>query len=94
MRAAVDLKTEKKICWAQKRNPWLPTCFSASALSTRWSRQMGTIDDLNGRVSTGRTPQRCAACKKFTRLAPGDTECAACAGRLPLPIPTKVGEAR
>lgn len=56
---------------------------------------METIDDVNGRVSTGRGPQRCAACKKFTRLAPGDTECAACAGRLPLPIlATKVGGGR
>lgn len=55
---------------------------------------METIDNGNQRVSTGRTPQRCAACKKFTRLAPGDTECAACAGRLLLPLPAKAGEAR
>lgn len=47
---------------------------------------METIDNANQRVSSGRTPTRCAACKKFARLAPGDTECAACAGRLPLPI--------
>jgi rRNA maturation endonuclease Nob1 len=53
-----------------------------------------TIDNDKQGVSTGRTQQRCAACKKFTRLAPRDKECASCAGRLDLPIPVKAGEAR
>ncbi|GAB2988567.1 hypothetical protein GCM10017788_11270 [Amycolatopsis acidiphila] len=78
---------------AQKRIPGYQP-VPAPALSTRWSRQVATIDNDNQRVSTGRTRQRCTACQKFTRLAPGDTECAACAGRLPLPIPAKGGDAR
>jgi hypothetical protein len=49
---------------------------------------METLANSGGRVSSGRTRTRCEKCKKFTRLAPGDTGCATCAGRLDLPITT------
>lgn len=29
---------------------------------------------------------RCAACKKFARLVPGEKKCAACQGMLPLDL--------
>jgi hypothetical protein len=32
--------------------------------------------------------RRCVTCKRFAALAAGDSECASCAGRLPLTIPT------
>jgi hypothetical protein len=35
---------------------------------------------------------KCPACQRFTRLLPGDTECAACAGQLPLEFPREGGE--
>lgn len=74
----------------RRSGTWLPT-VPLLRCPPSGSRQVATIDNGNRAVSTGRTPTRCAACKKFTRLAPGDTECAACAGRLPLPITTKAG---
>lgn len=52
---------------------------------------MGTLANSGGRVSSGVTRRRCAKCKKFARLLPGDIECAACAGRLDLPIASAGG---
>lgn len=38
----------------------------------------------------GVTQMRCAKCKRFARLAPGETLCGRCAGMLPLVF--KAGE--
>jgi hypothetical protein len=53
---------------------------------------MGTLANSGRSVSSGVTQTRCQKCKKFARLLPGDTECAACAGHLDLPI-TPAGKA-
>jgi hypothetical protein len=47
---------------------------------------METLANSGGPVSSGVGRTRCEKCKKFARLAPGDTLCAPCAGRLDLPI--------
>lgn len=47
---------------------------------------METLANSGMPVSSGVPRTRCAKCKKFARLAPGDTQCAACAGRLDLTI--------
>ena len=47
---------------------------------------MHTINDDNGRASTGVTRMRCAECKKFARLLPGETKCGPCMGMLPLAL--------
>src|SRR5919199_385169 len=39
---------------------------------------MQTINDDNRRQSTGVTRMRCAECKRFARLLPGETKCASC----------------
>jgi hypothetical protein len=47
---------------------------------------METLANSGGPLSSGVPRTRCDKCKKFARLAPGDTQCATCAGRLDLPI--------
>jgi hypothetical protein len=47
---------------------------------------METLANSGGPVSSGVPQKRCEKCKKFARLASGDTLCAPCAGRLDLPI--------
>jgi hypothetical protein len=47
---------------------------------------MATINDDNRGQSTGVTRMRCAECKKFARLLPGETRCASCMGMLPLDL--------
>lgn len=49
---------------------------------------MQTINDDNQRQSTRVTRMRCAECKKFARLLPGETKCAPCLGMLPLAFRT------
>lgn len=49
---------------------------------------MRTINDDNQRQSSGVTRMRCAECKKFARLLPGETKCAPCLGMLPLVLRT------
>lgn len=49
---------------------------------------MRTINDDNQHQSTGVTRMRCAECKKFARLLPGETKCAPCLGMLPLVLRT------
>jgi hypothetical protein len=45
-----------------------------------------TLDDNRRPAPVGVTRKRCGTCKRFAKLLPGDTECMACAGMLPLPI--------
>ena len=47
---------------------------------------MTTLDDDNRRAPAGVTRTRCAQCKKFAKLAPNETQCAACLGVLPLDL--------
>jgi len=49
---------------------------------------MTTLDETAQPASTGVTRKRCADCKKFARLAPGETKCAPCMGMLPLDLTT------
>jgi hypothetical protein len=51
----------------------------------------GNNPAIAGTDNVTRSPgstRRCATCQRFAALAPGDNECASCAGRLPLTIPT------
>jgi hypothetical protein len=48
---------------------------------------MATLDDDKRTSLDGVTRTRCSQCKRFAKLAPGDRECASCAGRLPLELP-------
>nr|CEL14016.1 hypothetical protein [Kibdelosporangium sp. MJ126-NF4] len=47
---------------------------------------MTSIEPPVGNCASGvtRTRKRCEKCKKFARLLPGDTSCAACTGALAL----------
>jgi hypothetical protein len=47
---------------------------------------MQTINDDNQCQSTGVTRMRCAECKRFARLLPGETKCDPCLGALPLDL--------
>jgi hypothetical protein len=47
---------------------------------------METITGSAQPQSTGVTRMRCATCKKFARLLPGETKCAPCMGMLPLDL--------
>ena len=47
---------------------------------------MTTLDDDNRRAPAGVTRTRCAQCKKFAKLAPGESKCAPCMGMLPLDL--------
>jgi hypothetical protein len=55
---------------------------------------MQTINDDNRRQSTGVTRMRCAECKRFARLLPGETKCAPCLGALPLDLSAVLGGGR
>ena len=55
---------------------------------------METLDDDKGPAPVGVTRTRCGTCKRFAKLLPGDTECTACAGMLPLPITVTEVQAR
>jgi len=52
---------------------------------------MTTLNDEQGRASSGVTRTRCPECKRFAKLLPGDKECAPCGGRLALDIPVRGG---
>ncbi len=52
---------------------------------------MTTLNDDNRRASTGVTRTRCASCKRFAKLLPGETKCAPCLGMLPLDLDVKRG---
>jgi hypothetical protein len=45
-----------------------------------------TLDDDNRPAPVGVTRTRCATCKRFARLLPGDTDCSTCLGVLPLDL--------
>lgn len=47
---------------------------------------MATINDDNQCQSTGVTRMRCAECKRFAKLLPGETKCSPCRGMLPLDL--------
>jgi hypothetical protein len=47
---------------------------------------METITVKAQSSSTGVTRMRCATCKRFARLLPGETECSSCLGMLPLSL--------
>ena len=47
---------------------------------------MTTLDDATRRATAGVTRKRCADCKKFAKLVPGETKCAPCMGMLPLDL--------
>ena len=55
---------------------------------------MQTLDDGNRRAPVGVTRLRCAECKRFARLLPGETKCAPCLGALPLDLPAVLGGGR
>ena len=55
---------------------------------------MQTLDDGNRRAPVGVTRSRCAECKRFARLLPGETKCARCLGVLPLDLSAVLGGGR
>ena len=55
---------------------------------------MQTLDDDKQPSPVGVTRSRCAECKRFARLLPGETKCAPCLGALPLDLSAVLGGGR
>jgi len=55
---------------------------------------MQTLDDDKQPTLAGGARSRCAECKKFARLLPGETKCAPCLGALPLDLSAVLGGGR
>ena len=54
---------------------------------------MQSVEPTPGVIASGVTQTRCAKCKKFARLLPGDTECSTCLGALALTFGDITGSA-